>query len=430
MKEHIKFVRDNVKEHTKWFRESIPLIASENVISPLVREMLTTDFHNRYAEGVPYKRYYQGNIYVDKVEERANELGRKLFDAKYCDVRPTSGTAANQAMFFKFAKPGQDYTSCNVADGAHISSAKFGAAGVRGLVEHTYPFNVDEMNIDIDGTIKLIKEVKPKIALFGMSVFLFPTPLKELQEAFDETGCTVWYDGAHVLGLIAGGEFQQPLREGAHILTGSTHKTLPGPQGGVVLGNPRDQKMEDKMNYGVFPGVLSNHHLHHMAGKAIAFAEAIEFGKQYAKDIIKNAQALAQALDERGFKVLAADHGFTKSHALVMDVNDIGGGTPLVEALEQANVITNKNLLPWDPANKALNPSGIRLGTAEVTRIGMGPQEMAEIADIFKEVCIDKKDPKVVRERVKELKRSFTKVHYCFNDGAEAYSWLDVAGDI
>ncbi len=430
MKDEIKFVRDNVKEHTTWFEESIPLIASENIISPLVREMLATDFHNRYAEGVPWKRYYQGNLYVDKVEERANELGKKLFDCAYCDTRPTSGTAANIAMFFKFAKPGQTYTSCNVADGAHISSAKFGAAGVRGLEEVTYPFNVDEMNIDIDGTIKVIKEAKPKIALFGMSVFLFPTPLKELQEAFDETECTVWYDGAHVLGLIAGGEFQDPLKEGAHILTGSTHKTLPGPQGGVVLGNPRDKKMEDKMNYGVFPGVLSNHHLHHMAGKAIAFAEAMEFGKDYAKDIIKNAQALAQALHEAGFKVLAEEHGFTKSHALVMDVSEIGGGTPLVEALEEANIITNKNLLPWDPANKALNPSGIRLGAQECTRLGMGTQEMVEIADIFKEICIDKKDPKVVRERVRSFKKEFTKVHYCYNDGANPYEYIDIAGNI
>ena len=180
MKETVIEIRDMMKKHNKWFEESIPLIASENVISPLVKEMLTTDFHNRYAEGLPGKRYYQGNLIVDDVERMANRLARELFDAEWADVRPISGNNANMAIYAALTQPGDTYTACSLDDGAHISSAKFGAAGVRGLEEHTYPFDQEIMNIDIDGSIKLLKEVKPKLAKFGLSVFLFPTPIKEL----------------------------------------------------------------------------------------------------------------------------------------------------------------------------------------------------------------------------------------------------------
>ncbi len=424
MFEATKYVLKNVREHQDWFKDSIPLIASENVPSPLVRELLTSDFHNRYAEGLPGARYYQGNIYVDDVERLGIELAKKLFKSKYADLRPTSGTTANLGMFFALAEPGDHYTSYDVADGAHISSAKFGGAGLRGLVEKTYPFNEEEMNLDIDETIKVIKEWKPKIALFGCSVYLFPTPLKELQEAFDETGTFVVYDGAHVLGLIAHGRFQDPLREGAEVITGSTHKTFPGPQGGILISNPRDKEMEEKLIYGIFPGVLSNHHLHHMAAKVISLAEHIEFGAQYADQVIKNAKALASALSEEGFKLLAEGKGYTKSHTIVMDVRELGGAAKLVEDLEAANIITNKNLLPWDDVDMAMNPSGIRLGSQELTRVGMKEDDMKEVAKLFREICIDKKEISEVKRKVKDFKSEFTTVQYCFQDGEEAYDYL------
>ncbi|MDG6221538.1 MAG: serine hydroxymethyltransferase, partial [Candidatus Thermoplasmatota archaeon] len=410
---------------TQWFHDSLPLIASENLISPLAREMLITDLHNRYAEGLPGARYYQGNIFVDQIETKAMALARELFKASWADVRPISGTVSNMAALFGLTKPGETIMTPDVASGAHISSAKFGAVGMRGLSSVQYPFDTGIMNIDIDKADKLIRDTKPKLALFGMSVFLFPAPLKDLKDALEETGCYVWYDAAHVLGLIAGGQFQDPLREGAEVMTGSTHKTLPGPQRGILVANPRNEKMQGKLNYAVFPGVSSNHHLHTMASLAITLAEHLTFGQEYAAQTVKNAQALAQALYERDMDVLCPDQGFTKSHTIAVDVRKNGGGTPIVEAMEQANIIANKNLLPWDSVDKALNPSGIRLGVQELTRIGMKESEMVEVAELLKRIIVNHEDIKAVKESVVALKRQYTKVHYCFNV-EEGYGYTDL----
>ncbi|HII82606.1 MAG TPA: serine hydroxymethyltransferase, partial [Ferroplasma sp.] len=170
------FIRELARKHNKFFEESIPLIASENIMSPMAMEMLLTDLGFRYAEGLPHKRYYQGNQIVDIIEDKVTDLGRALFNAKYVDPRPLSGTNSNMAVLYAFTKPGETITTPALSGGGHISSAPFGAVGFRGLKTRNYPFDVDEMNIDVDGTIKLLKEVKPKLAWFGQSVFLFPTP--------------------------------------------------------------------------------------------------------------------------------------------------------------------------------------------------------------------------------------------------------------
>ncbi len=422
------YIRQMAKKHTELFRNSIPMIASENLLSPLAREVMATDLHNRYAEGTPGERYYQGNEFVDLIEIKVTELAKKLFKSEYADVRPISGTNANMAVLFALTKPGDRITVPSVAAGAHISSAKFGAVGLRGLEPVEYPFDVDEMNLDIDGTIHTIMEVKPKLALFGQSVYLFPTPLKEFQDAFQEVGSHVWYDAAHVAGLIAGGKFQDPLREGAEMMTMSTHKTLPGPQHGMIVANPRDDKTRRKLKYAVFPGVLSNHHLNAMAALGVALAEHIEFGERYADQIVRNAKALGQALYERGFKVLAEKKGFTESHTLVVDVREHGGGKFASEALEKAYIIVNKNLLPWDDVNSALDPSGLRLGTQELTRIGMKESDMKDVAEFMKRIVIDKEEPKKVGQDVAAFKEGFQTIHYCFAEGTRAYDYEELVG--
>ena len=426
MRKEVDFIFNAVKKHHKLFENSIPMIASENVISPLAMQMLITDFHGRYAEGNPGARYYQGNEFVDIVEEKAIELAKKLFKCNYADVRPISGTVANLGMLFSLTKPGDTMTTCSVADGAHISTAIFGAVGVRGLNPVTYPFDQETMNIDVEKTKKLLKEVRPKLALFGMSVFLFPTPIAELKDTLQDIGATVWYDAAHVLGLIAGGQFQDPLREGVDLITGSTHKTLPGPQRGILFGNPKDEAMETALNYGMFPGVLSNHHLHTMAALAVALAEHIQFGKEYAAQIVRNAQTLAQALYERGFDVVGEHLGFTRSHTLAMYITRYCGGKKAVEDLEKANIITNKNLMPGDVPDQAQDPSGIRLGSQEMTRIGMKEKDMETVAEFFKRILIDKEKPEKVREDVKEFKKDFQTVHYCFKKGTKAYEFPEI----
>jgi len=268
--------------------------------------------------------------------------------------------------------------------------------------------------------------VKPKVAAFGQSVFLFPTPLKELRDALQEAGCHVWYDGAHVMGLIAGGQFQDPLREGADVITGSTHKTLPGPQHGILLSDSPDEKFVKRLQKGVFPGVVSNHHLHAMAALGITLAEHLEFGRDYAAQIVRNAKSLGQALTSRGFKVLAEKYGFTESHALAIDVAALGGGAAVSLGFEKANIITNKNLLPWDTSS--VKPSGVRVGTQELTRLGMREVQMAEVADLMARVAVKREDPVRVAADVAELRRDFNTVHYCFQSGVEAHKRLRLFG--
>jgi glycine hydroxymethyltransferase len=419
MDEHVAFLNDQVDRHHAWFSKSLPMIASENVISPMAREMLLTDFGDRYAEGLPHERYYQGNTFVDEVEDRVVDLMKRIFRVRHADPRPISGTVANMAVYFALLEPGDIMTSVALSHGAHISSAKFGAAGMRGVNNVNYPFDVDRMNIDVDGTAKLLRLVKPKVAAFGQSVFLFPTPLRELRDAIQEAGCHVWYDGAHVMGLIAGGVFQDPLHEGADVLTGSTHKTLPGPQHGILLSDSADEKFVRRLQKGVFPGVVSNHHLHAMAALGVALAECLAFGRDYAAQIVRNAKALGQALHERGVKVLAERHGFTESHALATDVADLGGGAKAAADLEKANIITNKNLLPWDTS--PVKPSGVRLGTQELTRLGMKEPQMREVADLIARVVVKREAPEAVARDVASMRSEFNTVHYCFTKGAEAH---------
>ena len=419
MNEDVAFIQKQVDKHHGWFSESLPLIASENLISPLAREMLLSDFQDRYAEGLPGERYYQGNLYVDAVETRVTELAKRLFRCSHADVRPISGTNANLAVLFALAEPGDTITSVALSDGAHISTAKFGAVGVRGCKTVTYPFDRRDMNLDVDGTIKVLREVKPKVALFGQSVFLFPTPLEALRDALDEVGCPVWYDAAHVLGLIAGGTFQDPFREGADVITGSTHKTLPGPQHGILLAEPRDEKMAKRLLRGVFPGVVSNHHLHAMAALGVTLAEHLEFGRTYADQVVRNARALGQALYERGVHVVCEHLGFTRSHALAVDVAEHGGGADVALRLERANIIANKNLMPDDTS--PVRPSGIRLGSQELTRLGMRESNMAEVAELVARVVVTKEDPAGVARDVASLRRGFQTIQYCFRAGASAH---------
>lgn len=424
MKEDAYWIRDQVKQHTKWFEESLPMIASENIMSPLAKEMMISDFHDRYAEGLPGKRYYQGNIYVDKVELKCLELARKIFKAQFVDVRPISGTVANIAVLFALTQPGDKIATPELASGAHISTAPFGAVGLRGLKSVHYPWDYKNWNLDVDATIKFLQKEKPKVAQFGLSVFLFPTPIKELQDALQEAGCTVWYDAAHVLGLIAGGKFQDPLSEGVDIMSGSTHKTFPGPNHGILIGNGLKEGVEAKLQKAAFPGVTSSHHLHAMAALAVTLAEYEIYGKKYARQIIKNAKALGSALYDMGIDVVCPHLGFTESHTLAIDVVKYGGGAQVALDLERANIIVNKNMLPGDTSS--IRPSGIRVGTQELTRLGMEKGEMEEVARLIYRVVVKKEDPEVVKKDVWELKREYTKVRYCINDGEEAYKYHEL----
>lgn len=406
-------ITELVLEEERWREhECINLIASENVMSPLARKVYNSSFMYRYAEGLPYKRYYQGTKYIDEIEEICIGLANKLFKSRQCDLRPISGALANLAVFSALGEPGDLMMAPSVPAGVHISHEKFGCAGIRGLQISHYPYDMENLCIDVDASVKKIREKKPKIMTFGASVIPFPHPVKELADVGKEVGAKIVYDGAHVLGLIAGGEFQDPLHEGADILTASTHKTFPGPQGGIILANTDERTWKEIQN-SVFPGLVSNHHLHRLPATVITLLEMEEFGKEYARQIIKNAKALGKKLDEFGFGVLGKGKGYTESHQLVVDTRAQGGGKLVAELLEQANIIVNKNLLPWDEVSKPADPSGIRVGVQEMTRFGMKEKDMGYLGELIKNVCIDKKDPKKVKREVMEFRKQFTRVKYC-----------------
>ncbi|MFY9717988.1 MAG: serine hydroxymethyltransferase [Thermoplasmata archaeon] len=419
-------IRETVRRHSLRFERAIPLIASENLLSPYAKELMISDLHSRYAEGLPGDRYYEGNEQVDEVETLCLELARRLFGCSFADVRPTSGTVANLAVLKALTEPGDLVGTSRLADGAHISSAAFGAFGLRGVKPVYYAWDEARMTIDVPRTREILRAVRPKTCLFGLSLFLFPMPIDELRPTLEEIGARGWYDAAHVLGLIAGGEFQDPLREGCSVISASTHKTLPGPQHGILLGEGLSPEVTHRLESGAFPGVTSNHHLHSMAALAVSLAEHLEFGREYARRTVENARALAGALHARGFDVLAPDLGFTRSHTLAVRVEREGGGAAVARRLADAGIISNKNLLPGDKSPK--QPGGVRLGTPEVTRLGMGVREMDRIAGLFDDLLHRGRTTAEVAAAAGELKKEFTTLRYCFAAGEAAYRYYDLVG--
>ncbi len=439
MSKKVHEIRKLLMEHHDWFKNSIPLIASENITSPAVDEACCCDFSHRYAEGWSGQRVYAGCKYIDQVEDICMDLAKEYFNCIHADVRPVSGVVANLVMYNAFTSDNNGKMCCmSIVRGGHISHGPrfaksgreiFGTAGTtRGINVEYLAFDNDEMNLDIDASAKIIREFEPDLVLFGGSVFLFPHPVKELGDVAKEVGASVGYDAAHVAGLIGSGFFQDPLREGADAMTMSTHKTLPGPQHGALVSNRED--LIETLRSCAFPALLSNHHLHNVAGLAIALTEMLEFGKKYHKNVIENAKALGAALHERGLKVLMEHKDFTESHQIIVDITDyektIGLGGDIEKLLEEANIIINRNLLPYDIAEGRhyQNPGGLRLGTSEVTRLGMGKSEMVDIAEFFKKLLIDKKDPKKIKNEVAEFRKDFQEIKYCFQTPNKAYEYL------
>ena len=451
MKKKIEEIRSILIEHHEMVKNSIPLIASENVTSLAVDEACNCDFSHRYAEGWPGSRVYAGCEYIDKIEIICQDLMKEYYRCKFADVRPVSGVMANLVIYNTFTSRNNGrMCAMPIPKGGHISHAPYqassgrliyGTAGtVRGLDVKYLAFDEENMNIDPDGSMKTIREFKPEMILFGASVFLFPHPVKELRDIANEVGASIAYDGAHVAGLIGSGYFQDPLKEGADAMSLSCHKTLPGPQTGAVISDRED--LIDDLKNAAFPALFSNHHLHNVAGLAVALAEMLEFGKTYHKAVIENAKAFAEALHERGFNVLCEHLGFTESHQIVIDIanfeKSVGLGGDIERVLESSNIIINRNLLPWDirgasgPGAKKgtgkprhyVNPGGLRLGRSEVTRLGMGKSEMVDIAEFFKKLIIDKKNPKDIKKEVAEFRKDFREIKYCFQSSAEAYEYL------
>lgn len=394
-----------------WRRRCINLIASENVMSARARSAAGSDFAHRYAEGHPGERYYRGTTYIDRIEEELTADLKRLFECDRCEVRPISGTNANEAVFSRFVNPGDLVMVNSTPGGGHISHHRMGSLGkfTRNIID--FPLSPDGYHIDIENSAYLVEKTRPKLIVLGKSLFLFPEPVRELAEVCRQTRTTIMYDGAHVLGLIAGRRFQQPLKEGAFLVTGSTHKTFFGSQRGVILSS-MDEDSWRRIDRGAFPGSSSNHHLHTLAQMAICTREMMEFAGRYADDVIRNAKALAAALDRLGFDVQGKEHGFTESHQVAVNVRAHGGGEQVSRRLEANDIILNMNMLPHEPLSSHDHPDGIRIGVQEMTRFGMGESEMVRIAELILE-CL--RGSNGVQEEVHRFRGAYQQIRYCFD---------------
>jgi glycine hydroxymethyltransferase len=408
---NVSHIETLVKEQNGWRGSCINLIASENVTSRRVRGIMGSDFAHRYAEGHPGERYYQGTEIIDEIEGLLKQQMKSLFRCRNADVRPISGTIANDAVFSRYIKPGDVVMVNSTPAGGHISHHKAGSVGKYTRNIMNFPLTADGWHIDVEHSLALMKALEPKVLIMGKSLFLFPEPVKEIAPYCAKKGIPLIYDGAHVLGLVAGHQFQDPLADGASLLTGSTHKTFFGSQRGVILSNQDDVEWR-KIDKGAFPGSSSNHHLETLVALAVSTYEMQEFGVEYARQIVANAKRLAGSLHEKGFKVQAERFGFTESHQVAIDMSDFGGGDASARDLKDNRIIINMNLLPFEPLDRVTNPAGVRIGVQEMTRVGMKEPEMDRIAELFRRCLLDKK---FVGDEVKEFRAGFQEVRYSFD---------------
>jgi glycine hydroxymethyltransferase len=411
-----KAVFEAVRRNEEWRgKRCINLLAPEAPTSPAVRSLLSAEAGIRAAEGHigPVNRWFAGTQHIDEIEALCVELLKRAFRARYSEHRLLSGMLGNMAVYAALTEPGDVIMTAPQPVGGHSSNRQDGPAGYRGLKIFDIPFDSLELEVDLDLFRKVAPLIRPKLVTLGLSMTLFPFPLKAMSDVIAEWGGRLFFDGAHQLGLIAGGQFQDPLREGAAVMTGSAGKTFSGPQSGIMVWD--DPELTLPLTHAVFPVLVATHQVNRVAALAVSAAEMIAYGKDYMAQIVRNAQALGASLTKRGFKVLAAHKGYTRTHQVIADVREYGGGLEVAHRLARANLITNKNLIPGDQPADWDRPGGLRMGTIEVTRLGMGEEEMDSIADFMARVLIRKEPPESVMEDVIDFRLPYQTLYYCFD---------------
>ena len=383
-----------IKRHEQWRgRECANLIPSENVMSPAVRSLLSSDLGHRYTSR---DKFYMGTRFIDEVEQYGEQLAKNLFRSETADLRPLSGHIADLTFLACLTKPEETVLCVSPDDGGYPGFWEQGLSRLLKLRMIRFPFSKENMNIRVDEAADLILREKPKVVIFGASIILFPHPLRALAKAAHDIGAQVGYDGSHVLGLIAGGEFQDPLREGSQALFGSTHKTFFGPQGGIILA---DKKHGEIVKKRIHPEFVDNAHWNRIAALTLALAEMKTYGKEYAGQVVRNAQTLAKALAEDDFPVACPQLGYTRSHQVLLKYGGYREGGVIARKLERANIIVD---------------SGVRLGVCEATRRGMKGEEMQRIALFIERVVVDDEDPNTVKGDVMKFVEEFQGIEYCF----------------
>ena len=389
-----------MEQETGRQNDHIELIASENFVSKAVMAAMGSTLTNKYAEGYPGKRYYGGCQYVDIVEDLARDRAKKLFGCTYANVQPHSGAQANMAVFFALVKPGETVMGMNLDHGGHLSHGS--PANISGTYYHIVPYGVNDAGfIDYDEVERIAKECKPKMIIAGASAYCRKIDFKRFREIADEVGAYLMVDMAHIAGLVASGYHESPIPY-AHVTTTTTHKTLRGPRGGMILSS-EEFATEHKLNKAIFPGIQGGPLMHVIAAKALCFKEALDPSfKEYGKRIIDNAQALCKGLQKRGIDIVS---GGTDNHLMLVDLAAKGlTGKEVEKWLDDANITANKTTIPNDPQSPFVT-SGIRLGTAAVSSRGMNPDDMDQIAEAIA-MLID--DHEANTEKAKAIVKELT----------------------
>jgi glycine hydroxymethyltransferase len=411
-------VLDAVRRNEAWRgKRCINLLAPEAPTSPTVRRLLSSEIGTRAAEGHigRVNRWFAGTQYIDEVEALCVELLKRAFRCRYADHRLMGSMLGNMTVFHALTKPGDTIMAAPQPFGGHSSNRLDGPAGTRGLKIVDIPFDMQEFNVNLDAFETIARKEKPGLIALGMSMTLFPLPVKEMSEIISQWGGKFYFDGAHQAGLIAGGQFQDPLAEGAAVLTGSAGKTFSGPQSGMILWN--DPELTQPLTEAIFPVLVATHQVNRVAALAVSAAEMLAFGNVYMAQIVKNSQALAKALENRGIPVLGAHRGYTRSHQVIADVKAFGGGLDVAGRLAEANIITNKNLIPGDGPEDWDRPSGLRIGTIEITRLGLMEVDMSTVADLIASVLVKGEDPAAVAKDVEAFRLPLQKFYYNFDHG-------------
>jgi len=397
LKTHDKEVMEAIELEIRRQQEHIELIASENFVSPQVMEAMGSQMTNKYAEGYPGKRYYGGCEFVDIVENIARDRLKKLFNAEHANVQPHSGSNANLGVYFAVLKPGDKVLGMNLSQGGHLTHGS--PVNISGTYFNFVAYGVDKDTemIDYDEVREIALRERPKLIVAGASAYPRVIDFKKFREIADEVGAYLMVDMAHIAGLVAAGLHPSPVPY-ADFVTTTTHKTLRGPRGGAILCKEKYAKAIDKA---IFPGIQGGPLMHIIAAKAVSFGEALtdEF-KEYQKQIVKNAKVLADSLIQRGFRLVS---GGTDNHLILIDVSAKGLTGKKAEALlEEVNITTNKNTIPFDPEKPTVT-SGIRIGTPAVTTRGMKEEEMKTIAELIDLALDENNDRGTIKNRVLEL---------------------------
>lgn len=390
-------------------RESIGLNAGTNVMNPRAAAMLARSLGNRPSLGHPGDKYEMGMQFAEQIEVVTEALVRRLFRAPYAEIRVGSGALANLYAFVATCRSGDRIMAFPPEMGGHVTHHQAGLAGLYGLETHPVPYDGRRMTVDLDRLREEARRLRPKLITIAGSLCLFPYPVGEVRAIADEIGAFVLYDAAHMAGLIAGGRFQAPLAEGAHLMTMSTYKTYGGPPAGVVLTT--EESLAARLDEIAYPGMTANFDLGKTAALALATLDLLKHGAAYASMCIANAQALGAALAREGLPVHGvAGRGHTESHHLAVEAARFGGGQRASKRIAAANILLCGIGLPVPPVDRDLN--GIRIGTQEVTRWGMTPDDMPAVARLIARVWLGDEDPARVRADAIRLRRDFQELHF------------------